>query len=67
MVASVEELEELGRKVMGCSVMAEYLELPNVVSYLDTVFAEIVGRVVAARRRSVVAVAEVEEEFVEGL
>jgi len=66
-VASIEELEELGRVIMGASVTAEYLELPNVVSYLDTVFAEIVDRVLAARRRSAVAVEVADEESVEGL
>jgi len=66
-MASVEELEELGRVIMGAGVTAEYLELPVVASYLDTVFAEIVSRVVDARRRLAVSVAVEEEESVEGL
>lgn len=66
-MASVEELEELGRVIMGASVTAEYLELPVVVSYLDTVFSCVVAHVVDARRRSAVVVAMEEGESVEGL
>jgi len=65
--ASIEELEELGRKVMECSVTAEYLDLPGMVAYLDQVFALIVRDVVDARRRLAVAATYEVEESVEGL
>ena len=50
-MASVEELEELGRVIMGASVTAEYLELAGVVSFLDVAFADIIRLVVDQRRR----------------
>jgi len=64
---SIEELEELGRVIMGASVTAEYLELPGVVSFLDVAFADIVRGVVDERRRIAAVVVVVEEEPVEGL
>lgn len=66
-MASVEELEELGRAVMECSVTAEYLVLPGAVSYLDAVFSLIVMKVVDERDRVAVFKAVAEEESVEGL
>jgi len=66
-MASVEELEELGRVIMGASVTAEYLELPGVVSFLDVAFADIVRLVVDERRRLAVSVMVEEEDSVEGM
>ena len=66
-MASVDELEELGRKVMECSVTAGYLDLPGMVSYLDTVFSLIVARVVDERRRVAKSERVEMEESVEGV
>lgn len=48
-MADVERLEKLGRKIMGAAVEAEYLGLANVVGWLDTAFADVVGLVVDQR------------------
>ncbi len=64
-MASVEELERLGRVIMGANVTAEFLELPVVVNYLDTAFSCVVGHVVDERRRVAKSVVAVEEESVE--
>lgn len=66
-MASVEELEELGRVIMSANVTAEYLDLPVVVNYLDTAFSCVVAHVVDARRRLAVSVAVEVEESVEGV
>lgn len=66
-MASVEELEELGRVIMGAGVTAEYLGLSGVVSWLDTAFAEIVRRVVEERQRAIRSARVAEEELAEGL
>jgi len=64
-MASVEELEELGRVIMGASVTAEYLELAGVVSFLDVAFADIIRLVVDQRRRMAEAARVVEEKLLE--
>ena len=66
-MASEARLERLGRAVMDASVTAQFLELPEVVSYLAGAFSAGVQRCIDERRRGAVEIVVEEEESVEGL
>lgn len=66
-MASEARLERLGRAVMDASVTAQFLDLPEVVSYLDGAFSAVVQRCIDERRRVAVEIVVEEEESVEGL